>query len=151
MDAIARLVGELAAYEGSADLAVATDDDFARALFGEAPLASCLLATTGTRVCGLALWFPTFSTWTGRAGMWLEDLYVEPSERRRGHGFALMGALAATCRARGYARLEWSVLDWNEPALAFYRALDAESRAEWTEMRLSGTALADLARAGRAR
>jgi GNAT superfamily N-acetyltransferase len=97
-------------------------------------------------VVGFALWFTTYSTWLGRHGLWLEDLFVLPEHRGAGHGKALLAALARICVDNGWGRLEWNVLDWNEPALAFYRAIGAQPLDEWTVHRLSGDALRALAR-----
>jgi GNAT superfamily N-acetyltransferase len=97
------------------------------------------------RVVGFALWFITFSTWTGQRGLYLEDLFVRTDARGRGHGLALMRALAATCVERGYPRFEWSVLDWNTPSIGFYRSIGALATDEWTRYRLSGPALGILA------
>src|SRR5205823_1366347 len=99
----------------------------------------------GTEVAGFALWFLNFSTWTGRHGIYLEDLFVRPQHRGLGYGASLLAELARVCVAQGYARLEWSVLDWNQPAIAFYRALGSVPMDEWTVHRLSGEALPRLA------
>jgi GNAT superfamily N-acetyltransferase len=96
-------------------------------------------------VVGFALWYPTFSTWTGRPGLWLEDLFVRPSARGTGLGRALLQALAAVCVERGYRRFEWWVLDWNAPAIGFYRSLGAVAQEDWTTYRVAGPALDALA------
>jgi GNAT superfamily N-acetyltransferase len=96
-------------------------------------------------VVGFALWYVTFSTWKGRPGLWLEDLFVRPSARGAGHGKALLQALAAVCVERGYPRFEWWVLDWNEPAIGFYRSLGAVPQDAWTTFRVDGEALGELA------
>lgn len=144
---IARLVRALAAYERDPESAVATPDHFARALFPEdtPPAAFCHVAESDGRVVGLALWFLSFSTWTGTHGIWLEDLFVEPEHRGRGLGLGLLRTLAGICVERGYQRLEWTVLDWNEPALGFYRRLGAVALDDWTTHRLSGDALGTTA------
>ncbi|MCT7355915.1 GNAT family N-acetyltransferase [Streptomyces sp. 15-116A] len=144
---IRAMIRELAAYERAADQARATEEQLREALFGEHPAAFVLIAEDdGTgRIAGFALWFPRFSTWTGSRGMHLEDLYVRPHTRGAGHGKALLAALAAICRERGFERFEWVVLDWNEPAIAFYKSLGAELLQEWTVCRLSGAPLAELA------
>ena len=144
---LVRLVRELATYEREPDAATATAGQFDAALFPAdgAPAAHALVAEADGRVVGMALWFATFSTWTGRQGMWLEDLYVEEAHRGSGLGRALLTELAAECVRRGWPRLEWTVLDWNAPALAFYRGLGAEPMSEWTTQRVSGEALAALA------
>jgi GNAT superfamily N-acetyltransferase len=142
---IRRLIRELADYERSADQVVATEDDLRRALFGEQPAVFALIAEHQADVAGFALWFVNYSTWLGRAGIYLEDLYVTPELRGHGYGRALLAELARICVERGYGRLEWSVLDWNAPAIGFYASLGAVAMDEWTVHRLSGPALAALA------
>jgi GNAT superfamily N-acetyltransferase len=153
--AIDRLVRELAAYEREPDAVTAVPDDFRAALFGPQPLVHCLVAQgDGTdvagrpEIAGFAVWFVTFSTWTGQHGIWLEDLFVAPEHRGGGTGRALLQRLAELAVERGYRRLEWNVLDWNEPALGFYRRLGAEALDTWTVHRLSGDALHRLAFGG---
>ncbi|MDG5808291.1 GNAT family N-acetyltransferase [Streptomyces ossamyceticus] len=144
---IRAMIRELAAYERAVEQARATEEQLREALFGERPAAYALIAEdedTGETV-GYALWFPRFSTWTGTRGMHLEDLYVRPTARGGGYGKALLASLAAICRRDGFERFEWWVLDWNEPAIGFYKSLGAELLEEWTVCRLSGTPLADLA------
>jgi len=149
---ILRLVRELADYERSLPEVVATEDLLHELLFGTntpsgSPAAYCHVVdgdAPGT-LAGLALWFLNASTWLGRHGVYLEDLYVSPPYRGRGHGRALMAALARVCVERGYGRLEWWVLDWNTPAIDFYRALGATPMDEWTVQRISGPALQALA------
>ncbi len=144
---IRAMVRELAAYERVVEQARATEEQLREALFGERPAAYALIAEddgTGETV-GYALWFPRFSTWTGTRGMHLEDLYVRPTARGGGYGKALLASLAAICRRDGFERFEWWVLDWNEPAIGFYKSLGAELLEEWTVCRLSGTPLDDLA------
>ncbi|QQS01371.1 MAG: GNAT family N-acetyltransferase [Austwickia sp.] len=142
-----RFVRDLATYEREPDSVAATEDDFTAALFPTVggPVASAHVAEVAGAPAGMALWFPTFSTWTGRQGMWLEDLYVDPAHRGAGLGRALLAELAAECVRRGWPRLEWTVLDWNEPALGFYRGLGAEPLADWTTHRVTGAALRTLA------
>ena len=142
---IHRLVRELADYERSAGQVVATEDDLRRALFGERPAVFALIAEHEGSAAGLALWFLSYSTWTGRHGIYLEDLYVTPGLRGHGYGRALLGELARICVDRGYGRLEWSVLDWNAPAIGFYASLGAVPMDEWTVNRLTGPALVALA------
>jgi ribosomal protein S18 acetylase RimI-like enzyme len=149
---ILRLVRELAEYERSLDEVLATEADVAALLFGDntphgAPAAFCHVVDGdgADHLAGLALWFLNTSTWLGRHGVYLEDLYVSPPYRGRGYGRALMAELAAVAVRRGYRRLEWSVLDWNEPAIDFYRSLGATAMDEWTVHRLTGPALAELA------
>ncbi|GAB3262426.1 GNAT family N-acetyltransferase [Alteromonas gracilis] len=144
--AILRLVHALAAYEREAEAVEATEDDFARVLFGATPTAWCHVAEVDGEVVGIAVWYLSFSTWTGGNGIWLEDLFVLPEHRGAGLGQALLAALAGVCVERGYRRLEWWVLDWNEPSIGFYRSLGAEAMDEWTTYRLTGEALDGLAR-----
>lgn len=146
---IHRLVCDLAEYEREPEAVVASEADFKEALFGAHPAAFAHVAvhsedTGGDTVAGFALWFRNFSTWTGRHGIYLEDLYVRPELRGRGYGRALLTELAAVCVERGYTRLEWSVLDWNKPSIEFYRSLGANPMEEWTVYRLDGAALAAL-------
>lgn len=145
------LVHELAVYEKEPDAVEATPDDFATALFAPDPRVHCHVAEVRLpggepQVVGMALWYVTFSTWRGRHGIWLEDLFVRPAHRGLGIGRQLLQALAAECSARGYARLEWWVLDWNTPAHGFYRSLGASPQDEWTVWRLDGEALRSGAR-----
>jgi GNAT superfamily N-acetyltransferase len=141
------LIRELAEFERALEEARATEEQLHEALFGPDAVAHALIAeeTDGGPVAGFALWFRNFSTWTGTAGLYLEDLYVRPEARGAGHGKALLAALAATCVERGYHRFEWSVLNWNEKALGVYRSIGARPQDEWTVQRLSGPALTDLA------
>ncbi len=142
---IGALIRELASYERSADEATATTADLEAALFGPDPAVFAHVAVSDGEVVGFALWFLNFSTWLGKHGIYLEDLYVTPAMRGQGIATALLAELAAICVRRGYGRLEWWVLDWNEPALGFYRSIDARPMTEWTVHRLTGPALADLA------
>ncbi|NNN34108.1 GNAT family N-acetyltransferase [Streptomyces sp. S3(2020)] len=141
------LIRELADYEKALDEARATPEQLHEALFGEHPAAFAHIAqddTTGEAV-GFALWFLNFSTWRGVHGIYLEDLFVLPTARGSGHGKALLTELARICVQRGYERLEWSVLDWNTPSIAFYEALGARPQDEWTVYRLTDEALGSLA------
>lgn len=141
------MVRELAEYEKSLSEAKATPEQLHAALFGERPAVYAHVAQDDAgRVVGFALWFLNFSTWTGAHGIYLEDLYVRPAARGGGHGKALLTELARICVERGYGRLEWSVLDWNEPAIAFYRAIGAAAMDEWTVNRLTTDAMARLVR-----
>jgi GNAT superfamily N-acetyltransferase len=146
--AIDQLIRDLAGYERSLPEVTGTPQDLAAALFGPEPAVFAHVADQDGRVVGFALWYLSYSTWQGRHGIYLEDLYVEPEQRGRGYGRALLAALAALCVERGYGRLEWSVLDWNAPALGFYASLGATAMDEWTVHRLTGPALQALA-AGR--
>ena len=134
--AILALIRELAEYERSASSVVATEDLLRTALFGPSPAAFCHVAEDGGEVVGMALWFLNFSTWQGRHGLYLEDLYVRPSHRGSGLGKALLETLVGIARERGYGRVEWVVLDWNTPAHDFYRSLGAEPMDDWTVWRL---------------
>jgi GNAT superfamily N-acetyltransferase len=141
------LIRELAAYEKVPDEARATPEQLSEALFGERPAAFAHVAQDdGGEVVGWALWFLSFSTWRGVHGIYLEDLYVRPEARGAGHGKALLTELARICVQRGYERLEWSVLDWNRPAIDFYETLGARPQDEWTMYRLTDGALAELGR-----
>jgi GNAT superfamily N-acetyltransferase len=142
---IMRFVRGLAEYEKQMHACVASDDDIALALFGAVPRAYVLFAELHGRPAGLALWFHTFHTFTGRPGIYLEDLFVDPAFRRLGIARALLGALARLAVDEGCNRVDWSVLNWNEPALRFYASLGAEPVSQWTVQRLSGSALAALA------
>jgi GNAT superfamily N-acetyltransferase len=168
--AILTLVRALARYEREPDAVVEmTEADLDGALFGPRPTAWCLVAVTTVaagghrargpadlpepvdpvdpvdeQIAGFAIWHPTFSTWTGRSGIFLVDLFVQPEHRRDGHGRALLTGLAAICRRRGYARLEWNVLEWNTPAQAFYRTLGACPLDGWSTWRLDETAILAL-------
>ncbi|MEU1130826.1 GNAT family N-acetyltransferase [Streptomyces sp. NPDC005900] len=140
------LVRDLAAYEKAPEEARATEEQLREALFGERPAAFAHIAqddATGEAV-GFALWFLNFSTWRGVHGIYLEDLYVRPEARGAGHGRALLTELARICVERGYERMEWSVLDWNEPSIHFYEALGARPQDEWTVYRLTDDALTTL-------
>ncbi len=143
--AIHQMMLELAEYEHARHEVAATGDDLRRALFAPRPAVFAHVAEADGQPAGFALWFLNYSTWTGRHGIYLEDLYVRPRWRGSGHGRALLAELARICLARGYARLEWWVLDWNTPARGFYRSLGAVAMDEWTVHRLSGPALAALA------
>lgn len=142
--AVVGLVHELADYEREPDSCLLTAAQLTDALFGPEPALFGHVATVGDEVVGCALWFLNFSTWRGVHGLYLEDLYVQPAHRGSGLGRALLATLAAVCTERGYARLEWSVLDWNAPSIAFYRSLGAVSMDGWTTFRLDGEALTTL-------
>ncbi len=142
-----RLVRDLAAYEKEPESATATPEQFAEALFpaGASPAAYALVVEREDRVVAMALWFTSFSTWTGRHGLWLEDLYVEPAQRGHGIGKALLVRLAQICVERGWTRFEWWVLDWNSPSIEFYRSQGAVAQEGWTTYRVDGAALTRLA------
>ena len=141
---IAALIRDLAEYEQLAHEVRFADADLAQHLFGARPYAEVVIGEADGAAQGFALFFHNFSTFEGKPGIWLEDLYVRPAARGGGLGKALLAHLAALAAARGCARLEWSVLDWNAPSIAFYRALGARALDEWTTMRLDGAALARL-------
>jgi GNAT superfamily N-acetyltransferase len=141
------LVHELAAYERDPDAVVATAADLENALFTERPALFGLVAEEAGSVVGFALWFLNFSTWVGRHGIYLEDLYVRPEARGNGHGRQLLYELARIADARGYGRIEWAVLDWNEPAHRFYESFGAKPLSDWTTWRLDREALHELASA----
>lgn len=149
---ILRFIRELAEYEKLLDEVVADEQTLRGHLFGEQPRAEVLLGEEEGEPAGFALFFHTFSTFLGRPGIYLEDLYVRPEYRGRGYGKALLGCLARLAVERGCGRLEWAVLDWNEPAIGFYEFLDARPMDDWTVYRLTGEPLRrlsdDFARAG---
>lgn len=139
------LVRELAVYENLLDVVDATERMIGDALFGQTPRAFCELAEWDGEVVGFSLWFYNFSTFRGRHGIYLEDLFVRPDFRGKGLGKALIVSLARRCVAENLARFEWSVLDWNAPSIAFYKALGATMLDDWTGCRVTGDALAALA------
>jgi GNAT superfamily N-acetyltransferase len=144
LGAIHSMIRELAAFERLDHLCVATESDLATALFGPRPAAEVLIAAKNDNVAGFALFFHNFSTFLGRRGLWLEDLYVRPDHRRQGCAQALLGTLAALARERGCGRFEWAVLDWNTPAIDFYEALGATVLPDWRIVRVAGRSLAAL-------
>ncbi|MFC9821712.1 GNAT family N-acetyltransferase [Streptomyces erythrochromogenes] len=142
------MIRELAEYEKVSREARATEEQLREALFGERPAVFAHVAETDEgEAVGFSVWFLSFSTWRGVHGIYLEDLYVRPGVRGGGHGKALLAELARTCVERGYERLEWSVLKWNAPTIAFYEALGARPQEEWSVYRLTDGALAALGRA----
>ncbi|MEV7771518.1 GNAT family N-acetyltransferase [Kitasatospora sp. NPDC086791] len=141
------MIRELAEYEKAAHEAVATEEQLHEVLFGADPAVFGLIAEDGTgEPVGFALWFRNFSTWRGTHGIYLEDLYVRPEARGGGHGKALLLELARIAVERGYSRVEWSVLDWNQPSIDFYKSIGAVSMDEWTVYRLTDEALAAAGR-----
>ena len=146
--AVVALVYELAEYERLVELCHITEDQLTAALFGPSPALFGLVAIDDAVVVGYALYFLNFSTWEGVHGIYLEDLYVRPEQRGSGLGRALLTGLAGVANDRGYARVEWSVLDWNAPSIAFYRSLGAEPMDGWTVFRLTGPALRRAAEIG---
>jgi GNAT superfamily N-acetyltransferase len=144
-DGILECIRALAAYEKEPDAVQTTADGLRQSLFGPSPSVFAHVIAREERIVAIAVWFLSYSTWTGRSGIYLEDLYVREDERRHGYGKALLARLAQLCGERGYRRLEWSVLDWNQPAIGFYRSIGAVGMDEWTVQRLAGDALAQLA------
>jgi GNAT superfamily N-acetyltransferase len=138
-------IRELAAYEKLLDKAVATIGDIDAALFGSSPRVFCDIAEMDGAAVGFALWYYNFSTFQGRAGLYLEDLYVSPEARGRGAGKALLAALAIRCVSENLGRMDWAVLDWNAPSIAFYDSLGALALDDWITRRLTGEALERLA------
>jgi GNAT superfamily N-acetyltransferase len=142
---ILQLIRDLATYERAPNEVTATEEQLTDVLFGKKPAAEVLLAFEGSEPVGFAVFFHNFSTWLGRAGLYLEDLFVKPEHRGKGYGRALLVDLAKIARARGCGRMEWAVLDWNEPAIEFYRKLGAKPMDEWTVFRLARDGIAKLA------
>tara|TARA_Y100001934_G_scaffold120178_1_gene146952 strand:+ start:1142 stop:1621 length:480 start_codon:yes stop_codon:yes gene_type:complete len=142
---ILEFIRGLARYERAEDEVVATVDDLEAALFGDNAKARCFIAGIDGKSVGCAVFFYNFSTWTGRYGIYLEDLFVEEAHRGTGAGLALMQALAKTAVDEGCTRFEWSVLDWNQPSIDFYERLGAEAQSEWIGYRMAGDVLARLA------
>src|SRR5437899_6602607 len=146
---ILQLIYDLATYERAPDEVTATEEQLVEVLFGEKPAAEVLLAFEEESPVGFAVYFYNFSTWLGRPGLYLEDLFVKPEKRGKGYGRALLIELAKIARDRGCGRMEWAVLDWNGPAIKFYRSLGARPMHEWTVFRLTRDGIASLADSGR--
>ena len=142
---ILSLIRELAEYERAPDAVVATEAGLREVLFGAKRSAEVLLALENREAVGFAVYFYNFSTWLGRPGLYLEDLFVRPALRGKGYGRALLERLAQIAKERGCGRMEWAVLDWNDPAIQFYRKLGAEPMDEWTVFRLTKDGIAKLA------
>lgn len=142
---IHHLIYELAVYEKAPEQMIATIDQVASSLLSESPVAFCHVAEVDGKIVGIALWFLNYSTWLGKPGIYLEDLFVQPQYRGLGIGKGFMQTLAALCVERGYERFQWWVLDWNKPSIDFYQSLGAEPMDEWTVFRLSGDALKKFA------
>ncbi len=142
--AVHAMIRELAEYEKEPEAVEATEQDLHTALFGEGATVFAHVAEDDEAVVGFALWFRNYSTWTGRHGVYLEDLYVRPEARGSGYGLALLRTLARICVENGYRRMEWSVLDWNEPSIRFYETLGSRPMDGWTVRRLDGDALIAL-------
>jgi len=141
VDELFAMICELAEFERSRHEVASTAADFQLALFGPDPKVYALVVDQGDQLAGFAVWYVNFSTWSGKHGIYLEDLYVRPHLRGKGQGKALLAELARICVDRGYPRLEWWVLDWNSAAISFYRSIGALSMDEWTVNRLTGDAL----------
>ena len=141
---ILNLIKDLAEYEKAPDQVEANESDLIATIFAENPKVFCDLVDVEGEIVGMAIWFLNYSTWQGKHGIYLEDLFIKPEFRGRGYGKALLQHLAAICNERGYGRLQWWVLDWNSPAIEFYRALGAEAMSEWTVYRVSGQPLREL-------
>jgi GNAT superfamily N-acetyltransferase len=146
---VCTFVRELAEYEKLSHEVEATEADIAEALFGDSPVLFCDIAEWDGEPAGFAVWFVNFSTFSGRHGIYLEDLFVRPALRGKGIGKALLMHLANQCVANGWSRLQWAVLDWNTPSIEFYKSLGADLMDQWTICRLGGEALARLAQGAR--
>ena len=141
---ILQLISDLAEYEKAPHEAVATLNQIEESLFSHNPPAFCHVAEVDGNVVGISIWFLNYSTWLGKPGIYLEDLYIDPAHRGKGHGLTFLKTLAKICVERGYERLQWWVLDWNQPSIEFYKSLGAEAMDEWTVYRMSGDALKKL-------
>jgi GNAT superfamily N-acetyltransferase len=140
---ILNLIKELAEYEKAPEQVEATEADLVATIFAENPKVFCDVVELDGEIVGMAIWFLNYSTWQGKHGIYLEDLYIRPEFRGRGYGKALLQHLASICK-RGYGRFQWWVLDWNSPAIEFYRSLGAEAMSEWTVYRVTGRPLREL-------
>lgn len=145
---ILKYIHDLAVYEKAPNEVKLTAKDLEESLFGKNPQVYCLISELDGIATGFAVWHLNYSTWLGRHGIYLEDLYVDPNFRGLGHGKALLQRLAQICIERGYQRLQWWVLDWNESAIEFYRSIGAEPMDQWTVFRVSGSSLEKLATEG---
>lgn len=148
-DEIVALIYELALYEKAPEEAKATREDILATFFCAEPKVFCEIVEVDGAIAGCAIWFLNYSTWQGKHGIYLEDLFIRPQYRGHGYGKALLQHLAATCEKNGYGRFQWWVLDWNSPAIEFYKSLGAVAMDEWTVYRVSGQALTDLSRESR--
>ena len=142
---ILQFIKDLAEYEKAPNEVVLSISDLEQSLFGTNPQVYCLIAELENEVTGFAVWHLNYSTWLGKHGIYLEDLYVDPKYRGQGHGKALLRKLAQICVERGYKRLQWWVLDWNQSAIDFYKSIGAEPMDQWTIFRVSGSSLEKLA------
>ena len=141
---ILQLIKDLAEYEKAPNEVKATEREIIETIFSDNPKVFCDFVEVDGDIAGMAIWFLNYSTWQGKHGIYLEDLYVKPEYRGRGYGKALLQHLASICNERGYGRFQWWVLDWNSPAIEFYRSLGAEAMSEWTVYRVSGLSLRRL-------
>ena len=141
---ILQLIKDLAEYEKAPDEVKATERELIETIFADSPKVFCDFVEVDGDIAGMAIWFLNYSTWQGKHGIYLEDLYVKPDYRGRGYGKALLQHLASICIERGYGRFQWWVLDWNSPAIEFYRSLGAEAMSEWTVYRVSDEPLRRL-------
>ena len=141
---VLQLIQDLATYEKAPDQVEASRDDLLNTIFAKEPRVFCDLVEVDGQIAGMAIWFLNYSTWQAKHGIYLEDLYIKPEFRGWGYGKALLKHLAQICDKEGYGRLQWWVLDWNSPAIEFYRSFGAEAMDEWTVYRTSGKALKDL-------
>jgi GNAT superfamily N-acetyltransferase len=141
---VLQLIHDLAHYEKAPNEVEATEKELLETIFSENPHVFCDLVEVDGDIAGMAIWFLNYSTWQGKHGIYLEDLFVKPEFRGLGYGKALLQHLAKTCDERGYGRFQWWVLDWNSPAIEFYKSLGAVAMDEWTVYRVSGQALKDL-------
>lgn len=145
VDEILALIYELALYEKAPEEAKATREDILTSFFSDDPKVFCEIVEVDGEIAGLAIWFLNYSTWLGKHGIYLEDLFIRPQFRGQGHGKALLKYLAAICDREGYGRFQWWVLNWNQPSIDFYKSLGAVAMDEWTVYRVSGDALHELA------
>ena len=141
---VLQLIQDLATYEKAPEQVEASKEDLLNTIFVKDPRVFCDLVEVDGQVAGMAIWFLNYSTWQAKHGIYLEDLFIKPEYRGRGYGKALLKHLAKICDEKGYGRLQWWVLDWNSPAIEFYRSFGAEAMDEWTVYRTSGQALKDL-------
>lgn len=141
---VLQLIHDLAVYEKAPNEVEATEKELLETIFSSDPKVFCDLVEVDGEIAGMAIWFLNYSTWQGKHGIYLEDLFIKPEFRGRGYGKALLKHLAKICDEKGYGRFQWWVLDWNSPAIEFYRSLGAVAMDEWTVYRVSGQALKEL-------
>ena len=141
---VLQLINDLATYEKAPEQVEASEEDLLNTIFASDPRVFCDLVEVDGQIAGMAIWFLNYSTWQAKHGIYLEDLFIKPEYRGCGYGKALLKHLAKICDEKGYGRLQWWVLDWNSPAVEFYKSLGAEAMDEWTVYRTSGKALKDL-------